>query len=268
MGAQLHLFIDEWSPYCLPALAVPPAGAAASGAEAACACSVLQHHAALKTCSSVWGPCGAWPCRAPSCQGGSASSRPGRVLGAMVGSGPAATLGTPAWLQQHCGGLKSHCSLSPSRCPHRLLAHEMGTLVGTGWREAGVRLCNHPGRVGGYWQGRAVHETLVPKHPPDATFVPRCGWQGQARPHTSRSWTQNSSRAERVSLSKVSQGWLPPWCRSPSSHSPNLPLGRCQRHDQPGVPSPASSMPGHLPVPTPGCPPAKDTRHKGQVKWG
>lgn len=40
--------------------------------------------------------------------------RPGQAGCSVVGAGPAATLGTPAWWQQHCGGLRSHCSLSPS----------------------------------------------------------------------------------------------------------------------------------------------------------
>lgn len=206
LGAQLCLFIDEWSPYCLPALAAPSPGAVAGGAEAAWACLVLLASCCSRSLLLHVGLCGAWPHHALSSWGGSMSSWPGRVLSAMVGASPAAT---PAWWQQHCRGLRSHCRLSLSRCPHQLLAHEMGTLLGTGWREARVRLCTIPAGLVSVGREQLFTSHRSQSIPPDATSVPRCGWQCQARPHPSRSWTQNSSQGERVSLSKVSQGWLP-----------------------------------------------------------
>lgn len=77
----------------------------------------------------------------------------------------------------------------------------------------------------------------------------------QARPHTSRSRTQNSPRGERLSLLKVSQGQLPPWCRSPSSHSPNLPLGHAEAvlsQGPPAAPARPAELCGcpYLPAPT------------------
>lgn len=108
-----------------------------------------------------------------------------------------------------------------------------------GWPPAGLcPLTLHRVRVVGTFAGLGSRRQLWPS-PSTVPMGAGGGWPrepsvqalplaavsiSQARPHTSRSWTQKSPRGERLSLLNVSQGWLPPWCRSPSSHSPNLPL--------------------------------------------
>lgn len=74
---------------------------------------------------------------------GAALHHPGQAGCSVLWWGPVLQ---PPWHggRSTAGVLRPHCSLSPSRCPHRLLAHEMGTLVGTGWREAAGRLCTIP----------------------------------------------------------------------------------------------------------------------------
>lgn len=154
--------------------------------------------------------------------------------------GPMHTLWAP---QPHGSSTWQHCRLRPcccifqSRCPHRLFfPHEIGILLVTGERRRG--------EAGSILQalqvlsGSSYARDISPKNPLSCTFFFGSLCWGQARPHISRSWMQNSSRCERVSLSKVSQGWLPPWCRSPSSHSPNLPLRMCQERGQLPPPPP------------------------------
>lgn len=157
------------------------------------------------------------------------------------------TLWAPQAHGSNTAGLRPHCCFFQSHCPHRLFfPHEIGTLLGTGERKRGKA-----GSIPQALQvlsGTAVLD-ISSNRPLSSTFFLGCLCWGQARPHISRSWIQNSSRCERVLLSKVSQGWLPPWCRSPSSHSPNLPLQRCQEH---GQLRPASFMAGDLPRHLPG----------------
>lgn len=164
--------------------------------------------------------------------------------------GPMHTLWAP---QPHGSSTWQHCRLRPcccifqSRCPHRLFfPREIGILLVTGERRRG--------EAGSILQalqvlsGSSYARDISPKNPLSCTFFFGSLCWGQARPHISRSWMQNSSRCERVSLSKVSQGWLPPWCRSPSSHSPNLPLRMCQERGQLPPASPmAGDLPRHLP---------------------
>lgn len=51
-------------------------------------------------------------------------------------------------------------------------------------------------------------------------------WGHQLRTQASSSLMQNCSCRASTSLLKVAQGWLPPWYKSPSNHSPNWPLKR------------------------------------------
>lgn len=154
------------------------------------------------------------------------------------------TLWAPQPHGSNAAGLRPHCCFFQSHCPHRLFfPHKIGTLLGAGERRRG--------KAGSILQALQVLSgtAVLDISPLSSTFFLGCLCCGQARPHISRSWMQNSSRCERVSLSKVSQGWLPPWCRFPSSHSPNLPLPRCQEH---GQLRPASFMAGDLPRHLPG----------------
>lgn len=154
------------------------------------------------------------------------------------------TLWAPQPHGSNAAGLRPHCCFFQSHCPHRLFfPHKIGTLLGAGERRRG--------KAGSILQALQVLSgtAVLDISPLSSTFFLGCLCCGQARPHISRSWMQNSSRCERVSLSKVSQGWLPPWCRFPSSHSPNLPLPRCQEHSQL---RPASFMAGDLPRHLPG----------------
>jgi len=251
-GARLCPFIDEGSPSCPPAPSrgPQPQGGGCQGLLGAASTLLLAQAAAPSGDPAVLGPA-MHPVPRRFCIAG-----PGRVLRAGGGAGPAATPGTP----------RSRCSRSPSHCPHRRLAREVGVLAGTGWRDAGTTPCASR-QAGWVLAGSRRVQGGGPRACPQSHLRP-LGRGGQGRPHTSRSWTQNSSRDERVSLPKVSQGWLPPRCRAPSSHSPNLPLRRCPGRGWLRVPcSVPRPPPGDQPppAPAPGCHPLRTGKHREET---
>lgn len=209
---------------------------------------------ALEASFSCVGPCHVQLCHVPFSWGSSVSSQPGELglrLGLELGSdlvvlcrcGPMHTLWALQPHDSNTAGLRPHCCFFQSRCPHRLFFPIKSGCYREQVKGGGGGAGSIPQAL---WvlSGNSCAQDICPNHSLSSTFFLACLCWGQARPHISRSWMQNSSRCERVSLSKVSQGWLPPWCRSPSSHSPNLPLRMCQEH---GQLRPASSMAGDLP---------------------